>query len=159
MDVMIRRARPEDTAVITEFVIALTVEIMERTAMPYFDIDRNRIATLCRSYLETGVYTVLLALSEQRAIGFVTQCESHALYTGGTFGIVQEFYVLPAQRSRAVGRILLEQAVREARSRGWRRLELCTPPLPEFERTVAFYNNNDFEITGGRKMRRLDDPL
>lgn len=159
MNIVIRRAEPDDTAVVARFVIALTREIMERTAVSHFDIDDERITTLCRNYLETGIYTVLLAMADDLPIGCATLCESHALYAGGAFGIVQEFYVLPAQRSRAVGRALLEQASREARLRGWTRLELCTPPLPEFERTVAFYADNDFEITGGRKMRRLVHPI
>lgn len=33
-------------------------------------------------------------------------------------------------------------------------LELCTPHVLEFDRTVAFYESNGFEITGGYKMKR-----
>gem|GEM_PF-2146775 len=39
------------------------------------------------------------------------------------------------------------------RSTTTQRLERCTPPLPEFERSVAFYQANGFEITGGYKMK------
>jgi hypothetical protein len=35
------------------------------------------------------------------------------------------------------------------------RLGMCAPRLPEFERTLAFYRRNGFEITGGRKMKHL----
>ena len=33
------------------------------------------------------------------------------------------------------------------------RLEVTTPPLPEFERTLSFYETNNFEISGGRKLK------
>ena len=70
-------------------------------------------------------------------------------------GIIQEFYVVPTARSAGVGGALLQAARAHARSKGWKRLELCTPPLPDFQRTLAFYERNGFEVTGGRKMKAL----
>lgn len=151
--ITIRRAETADNALVTDFALALTQEIMARTGTPHFDIDRVGIEALCARYLESGIYSVLLAQAGHATVGFATLCESHALYVGGAFGIVQEFYVEPAWRSRSVGRALLDGARREAGRRGWLRLELCTPPLPEFDRTLAFYAENGFEITGGRKMK------
>ena len=58
-------------------------------------------------------------------------------------------------RSQQVGAKLLKRAAALARDSGWKRVELCTPPLPAFERTVAFYEQNGFEITGGRKMKQV----
>lgn len=53
-------------------------------------------------------------------------------------------------------RTRLLDAVRDyGRGRGWTRLELCTPPLPQFERALAFYERNGFEVTGGRKMEAV----
>lgn len=49
--------------------------------------------------------------------------------------------------------MLLKKVAEHAQSLGWKRLELCTPPLPEFARTVNFYAENGFEATGGRKMK------
>jgi len=40
-------------------------------------------------------------------------------------------------------------------SKGWTRLEVTTPPLPAFERTLAFYEREGFAITGGRKLKTL----
>jgi hypothetical protein len=34
-------------------------------------------------------------------------------------------------------------------------MEMCTPPLPEFDRTLEYYRRSGFEVTGGRKMKRL----
>jgi hypothetical protein len=49
---------------------------------------------------------------------------------------------------------LLEQAVAFGASRGWTRVEVTTPPLPQFEKTLAFYEREGFAITGGRKLKR-----
>lgn len=40
-----------------------------------------------------------------------------------------------------------------ATTRDWRRLEVTTPPLPEFDRTLAFYEREGFSITGARKLK------
>lgn len=136
---------------------ALTDEIIARTGEPHFNVDVPQTAARCREFLESGRYTVLLACEDKPAcaVGFAALCESHALYAEGAFGIVQEFYVAPARRSAGVGQRLIDAAVEHGRSRGWARLELCTPPLPEFERALAFYERNGFTVTGGRKMKRV----
>ena len=38
-------------------------------------------------------------------------------------------------------------------SRGWTRLEVTTPPLPQFDRTLAFYEREGFAISGGCKLK------
>jgi GNAT superfamily N-acetyltransferase len=47
----------------------------------------------------------------------------------------------------------LEKAVEFADKRDWKRIEVTTPPLPEFERTLNFYQKNGFEISGGKKLK------
>jgi len=60
---------------------------------------------------------------------------------------------MPNYRSQYIGRELINEIVNFAKNKQWKRLELCTPPLPEFDRTVKFYQANGFEITGGYKMK------
>lgn len=71
---------------------------------------------------------MLLAQERSSVAGFATLCESHTLYAGGAFGIVQEFHVAPPPRT-------------------------VHAPLPAFERTPAFHESNGFAITGGHKMQ------
>lgn len=46
-----------------------------------------------------------------------------------------------------------EQAKDFGISRGWTRLEVTTPPLPQFDKTLAFYERQGFANTGGRKLK------
>jgi GNAT superfamily N-acetyltransferase len=144
-------SRAEDIA---RLAVCLTNEIIERTGIQHFDVDVPKAVRLCEQYLHNGHYTVFAAVDGAEIVGFGALCESYSLYAEGAFGIIQEFYVQPHHRSSGVGRQLIDALVAEAKQRNWTRLELCTPPLPEFDRTVSFYQDNGFEITGGYKMKR-----
>ena len=148
-----RIINPSHAREVANLAVCLTNEIIERTGIQHFDINIPLAETLCKKFMMSGQYTVVAAFDDDKMIGFGTLCESHALYAEGTFGIVQEFYVLPEYRSRHIGRDLLGEMLRFARDKNWKRLELCTPPVPEFDRTVTFYKANGFEITGGYKMK------
>ncbi|MEH6347130.1 MAG: GNAT family N-acetyltransferase [Bermanella sp.] len=140
---------------IAQLAVCLTQEIIERTGIKHFDVDLAHATSLCEQYIENGQYHVLAARQGNTIIGFGALCESHSLYAEGSFAILQEFYVLPEYRSQNVGQALIDALVDYAKQQNWKRLELCTPPMPEFERTVAFYQDNGFDITGGFKMKRI----
>ncbi|MGN7356889.1 GNAT family N-acetyltransferase [Paenibacillus sp. SAF-054] len=103
--------------------------------------------------MEQGIYSVFMAISGGQTIGFIAMCESFSLYADGRFGIIQELYVLENYRSMNVGGELLKFAINYGQEKGWKRLEVCTPPIPEFERTLEFYEKNEFSITGGKKLK------
>ena len=157
MAVTIRRAVPADAPDVSRMVKALTDEIIEIVGQEHFDVDVEATSTLSREWIHLGTYAAYIALEDAsgRIIGVATLCESRSLYAQGVIGIIQEFYVAPQWRSREVGARLVDACVSHARAAGWTRLELTTPPLPEFARTVGFYKDNGFEATGGRKMKRL----
>jgi len=156
MSVTIRRATSSDAADVARMVKALTDEIIALIGHEHFDVDQKSSEVLAGKWLADNTYVAYLALddSSSRAVGLATLCESRSVYAQGVFGIIQEFYVAPPWRSQEVGARLVEECVRHGREAGWKRLELATPPLPEFARTVSFYKDNGFEPTGGRKMKR-----
>jgi GNAT superfamily N-acetyltransferase len=143
---------------IARLAVCLTQEIIQRTGIQHFAVDVPKAITLCRNYIELGYYTVFAAKSAdkdgEKIIGFTALHESHSLYAEGAFGIIQEFYVLSDYRSQQIGTQLIHSVVEFAREKNWKRLEVCTPPVPEFDNTVSFYKANGFEITGGYKMKR-----
>ena len=123
---------------IAKLAVCLTNEIIERTGIKHFDVDVPLAIALCDNYISHGLYHVLAAFDDDEIVGFAAVCESCSLYAEGKFGIIQEFYVMPEYRSRGVGKALIQETVESAKAKGWKRLELCTPPIPEFERTVDF---------------------
>jgi GNAT superfamily N-acetyltransferase len=102
-----------------------------------------------------GKYSVLLARDgvQPEPLGFLAVYESLALYAEGSFGTIPELFVRPAHRSSGVGTALLSEAKRVGQAKGWTRLEVTTPPLPQFDRTIAFYEREGFSISGGRKLK------
>jgi GNAT superfamily N-acetyltransferase len=54
-------------------------------------------------------------------VGFVALYENQALYAGGAFGTIPEFYVRPKFRRGGLGNQLLERAKAFAKARGWTR--------------------------------------
>lgn len=51
---------------------------------------------------------------------------------------------------------MLIQSVKDfADEKGWKRLEVTTPPLPQFDATLSFYEREGFEISGGRKLKTV----
>jgi hypothetical protein len=56
-------------------------------------------------------------------------------------------------RANKLGLRLVSQVKSFGESRSWTRLEVTTPPLPQFARTLAFYERKGFSISGGRKLK------
>lgn len=132
----------------------LLAEIMNAIGVHSFHFELVEATGRLEEFLRAENYFVFVAHDDGgRAVGFVTLYESYALYAEGTFGTIPEFYVRPGYRSGGVGRSLASQAKAFGASRGWKRLEVTTPPLPQFEKTLAFYEREGFSITGGRKLK------
>ncbi len=153
MEVTVRLATAGDAATIAALVQELTDEIVRKCDIAPFDYDTAATADLCAEWIAGGHYTVLLAFVEGQPAGVATLAESHALYAGGRIGILQECFVGYGYRSLGIGRRLIERAQALGRERTWAAMELCTPPLPQFERSLAFYGQHGFKPVGGRKMR------
>ncbi|MCS6295664.1 MAG: GNAT family N-acetyltransferase [Nitrospira sp.] len=153
MPIHIATAELSDAPAIARLVGDLLQEIMAsiKTRSFVFSLAETEARTL--SWLGDGSYTVLLARDGGYVAGLLALSECRALYAEGRFGIIPELYVCPDRRSQGVGQELVTEAKRVARSKGWARLEVTTPPLPQFDRTLAFYERQGFSISGGRKMK------
>ena len=155
MHLRIDFAQPDDASAIAEMAGELLYEIMTMVGTSVFGFHREETETRARSWMTDGKYSVLLARDGIRLepLGFLALYESFALYAEGSFGTIPEFFVRPAHRSSGVGTTLLSEAKRVGQAKGWARLEVTTPPLPQFDRTMAFYEREGFSISGGRKLK------
>lgn len=151
--VTIALASSQDAPGITALIGKLLNEIMTSTGAQSFNFDAEDTGTRCSAFIEEKHYTVLTAVAVNQLIGVLTLTASGSLYAGGKFGVIQELYVDEGYRSQGIGGMLVDAARQHGKEQGWVRLEVATPPLPAFERSLAFYKQQNFEITGGRKMK------
>lgn len=154
--ITIQRATEADAAEVAVMVGELLTEIMRLIGEQAFNFDLRETVARLRDFLAKQYYVVFVAYDSQRnAVGFVALYESHALYAEGAFGTIPELYVRPAFRCGQVGLKLISQAKAYGAVKGWKRLEVTTPPLPQFDRTLGFYQREGFSISGGRKLKLL----
>jgi len=155
MKIKFREAKIEDSEIVGSLVIDLTTEICERTKDTQFDINLKGTIQRCSELISQGYYSAIIGSYDNKPVAVVTLAETYALYAGGKIGVIQEFYVTPEFRSSGVGALLIEQVKSFGKCREWSCIELCTPPLPEFERTLGFYQKHGLSPVGGRKMRQM----
>lgn len=101
--------------------------------------------------------TLLVAEAGGEIVGILAASWQHAIHVPGRYGTIQDLWVHPQWRSRAIGRDLVDAYCETARREGAKRLEVGLP-LESFERiaaTEAFYRANGFEHLGPRMRRRL----
>lgn len=152
--ITIHRATVNDAHEVAVMVGELLNEIMTTIGMNVFNFNLDETKARLQDFIDREKYFVFVAQSKNVApAGFITLFEAHSLYAEGAFGTIPELFVRPEFRSQNVGQRLVEQAKTFGSSRGWKRLEVTTPPLPQFDKTLAFYEREEFAITGGRKLK------
>jgi GNAT superfamily N-acetyltransferase len=152
--ITIQRATVNDAHEISVMVGELLNEIMSATGVNVFNFSLDETKARLKDFIGREKYFVFVAQHENAGpVGFIALYEGHALYAEGAFGTIPELFVRSEFRSKNVGLRLVEQAKRFGSSRGWKRLEVTTPPLPQFDKTLAFYEREEFTITGGRKLK------
>lgn len=150
----IRKASAADARSVAGMLGDLLAEITDAIGSHAFHFELEETISRLTEFLRDDKYFVFVALDESKgAIGFVSLYESYALYAEGSFGTIAELFVRPEWRSKGVGFGLISRARSFGTDRGWKRLEVTTPPLPAFDRTLAFYEREGFAIAGGRKLK------
>ena len=100
MSIQIGQARPEDADTVATLVEELLHEIMVAVKDTVFVFHHDDTVVRACSWLNEGLYMVLLAYEESEPVGFLALYQSYALYTEDEYGTIPEFYVRPAHRSR-----------------------------------------------------------
>jgi branched-chain amino acid aminotransferase len=99
---------------------------------------------------------LLVAECEGTVVGVCAVSWQYAIHVPGRYGTIQDLWVHPEWRSRALGRELILALVRQATELGVPRLEVGLPQegFAQLAATERFYRENGFTPLGPR-MRRL----
>ena len=102
---------------------------------------------------------VLVAEKGGELVGVLAASWQQAVHVPGRYATIQDLWVLPAWRSRAIGHDLIDALCELASEQGVARLEVGLPK-ESFERlgsTESFYRANGFSHLGPRMRRLLGD--
>lgn len=153
MNLFIEIASSSDAPAIAHLERALLEEIMDATGQRHFEADFQGLMTLAKKFIEQEKSTFIIAKSGETAVGFLAVYASHALYAGGSYGTISELFGRKEKKSQGIGKLLLSKTREHSEGQNWKFFEVTTPPLPKFGKTITFYKNNGFEVSGGRKMK------
>jgi GNAT superfamily N-acetyltransferase len=150
----VREATEADVPVIADAIGQLLVEL-SGGGPPLAELEQAT-AELVK---DRGMGALLVADGggEDGIVGVLAASWQHAVHVPGRYGTIQDLWVHPDWRSRAVGHDLVEAFCDLARKEGAKRLEVGLPreDFEHIEATTAFYRANGFEHLGPRMRRKL----
>lgn len=147
----VRAAAAEDAPAVAAAIEALLIELGgERPATAELEAAARELAE------DRSLGALLLAEAEGTVIGMLAASWQYALHVPGRYGTIQDLWVDPEWRSRAIGRELVEALAWMGGEMGIVRLEVGLPKegFAALGATEHFYRANGFEHLGPR-MRRL----
>jgi GNAT superfamily N-acetyltransferase len=147
----VRAATVDDAPAVASAVEELLIELGgERPSPTALEEGARRLAE------DPSAGALLVAEDEGRVVGILAASWQYAIHVPGRYGTIQDLWVHPDWRSRALGRELVLALVREAADVGVPRLEVGLPQesFAGLDATERFYRENDFTPLGPR-MRRL----
>lgn len=113
--------------------------------------ERSKFISASQTLLSEGKrFWSLVAELNNEVVAILNINECAAIYTGGSFGEITEFYIKPSFRSKGIGARLIDAAKRFCAEKGWPALEVGAPPSDPWQRTIDFYLENGFSIIGPR---------
>jgi branched-chain amino acid aminotransferase len=147
----VRTATVDDAPAVAGAVEALLIELGgERPSTAGLEEGARRLAE------DPGAGALLVAEDDGRVVGVLAASWQYAIHVPGRYGTIQDLWVHPEWRSRALGRELILALIRQALELGVPRLEVGLPQesFAQLAATERFYRENGFAPLGPR-MRRL----
>jgi GNAT superfamily N-acetyltransferase len=147
----IRAASAADAPAVAAAVEALLIELGgERPSVAALEEAARTLAE------DERAGALLVAECDGAIVGVCAVSWQFAVHVPGRYGTIQDLWVHPEWRSRALGRVLILALVRHAGELGVPRLEVGLPQegFAQLAATERFYRENGFTPLGPR-MRRL----
>lgn len=153
-ELLFQRATTDDAAEIAVMVGDPLAEIMAAIEQRAFNFDQTETTCRLSRFIEKDLCFAFTTRHEHhRSAGFIALTECRSFYAEGEFSVIPELFVHKEYRSSGVDRSLVSRARGFGSSRGWTCLEVTTPPMPQFDRALAFYKREKFFASGGHKLK------
>jgi GNAT superfamily N-acetyltransferase len=147
----VRSGRPQDAEAIAGAIADLLLEL---GATPP---NMPAMIQVTRALLEEPAKGALLVADvDGTLIGVVSASWQTAIHVPGSYGLIQDLWVDPSWRGKAIGANLIEELLEHAATIGITQLEVGLPreSFPGVSSTRSFYEANGFAMVGAR-MRRI----
>jgi branched-chain amino acid aminotransferase len=148
----VRAAREDDIERVLPAVSELLVEL---GSIPPAESAMRDTARALIGNPEAGA--VLIAEAGDAVVGVLAASWQLAIHVPGAYALIQDLWVHPAWRSRAIGAGLIEAIAEIARGRGVERIEVGLPraSFAGSQATERFYLDNGFASLGPRMRRAM----
>ncbi len=148
-EIIIRPSVPADAQMVGKLTHAMECELWPNKAT---SLDETHFVAAAREllYNNRGLWAFVACLPSGKMIGMLTLNECTALYAGGPFGEIADFYIVPAHRSFGIGSRLVDAAATFGRERFWPIIEVGAPAQTRWKRTFDFYRRKGFREIGPR---------
>lgn len=147
----VRRASHSDVPAVAAAVAALLVELGGTPPEP------QAVQATARALIEDeSLGALLVAEDDGGLVGVLGTSWQLAMHAPGRYALIQDLWVHPAWRSRAIGAALIEGLAGVMRQQEITRIEVGLPKagFAALAATEAFYRANGF-VTLGPRMRKV----
>ena len=141
----IKKLDYDNHKVILNHVMALLKELRD-SPDEKAGVDERKVIEDWKKNLDR--HTTFAAYDDKNIVGVITLSECFAIYANGSYGIINELFVVSEERSKGVGKLLLDEVISFACEQGWHRIDVAAPLGDKWQRTVDFYLREGFVHTG-----------
>ena len=146
--IKIIKATINEAKIVADLVAELLIDFNNKNNSNFI-VDKTKLEKTTRNLIKRNNYGAFIAYdSENNPKGLITVAESFAIYNGGDFGVITEFYVNRNSRSQGIGKLLLNSVFDFSESMNWNKVEVGAPNAIEWPRTIKFYERNGFNQKG-----------
>lgn len=147
-EIKIVKATINEAETVVDLVAELLVDFNNKNNSNFI-VDKIKLEKTTRNLIGRTNYGAFIAYdSANNPKGLITIAESFAIYNGGDFGVITEFYVDRNARSNGIGKLLLNHVLDFSKSMHWSKVEVGAPNAEEWPRTIHFYESNGFKQKG-----------
>ncbi|WP_226648597.1 GNAT family N-acetyltransferase [Microbulbifer variabilis] len=146
-------ATPKQAAVVAHLIAKLLTVLVGHKRK----INAEQLAEASSKLLAgNSGFNAFLYYVEGNPVAVITVSRSAAIYAGGFYGVIEEFYVEPEYRSQSIGKRLLDRVIQFSGEQGWSRLEVSTPEKEKWKRTEDFYRREGFSGNSNGERLKLE---